>query len=178
MSKLNKKTKIGIIVTVIVIILSTVIGGLVVADKQKTPQEQAEDYILREARVGLKIYFKKYYDGVDPNSIKLKIKQHQGMTTGPYIVGYVNGDKDLNFTCSVIRVPKDKMETVQDELGIVISDSGISGELDDMLKYEYADENPNHKSVLSPSELIPKSEVEKAKKDRYLLKYIPEMRSY
>lgn len=58
----------------IVAVLSTMIGGLVVTDKQKIPQEQVEDYILKEARVGLKIYFKKYYDGVDPNSIKLMIK--------------------------------------------------------------------------------------------------------
>lgn len=178
MAKINKKAKIGIIVAVIVVILSTVIGGLIVADKQKTPQEQAEDYILREARVGLKIYFKKYYDGVDPNSIKLKIKQHQGMTTGTYIVGYVNGDKNLEFDCDVVKLQKNKWKTVQNELGIVITDPEPSGELGDMLKYEYAFDNPSHKFMKRPSDLILKSEVEKAKKDSDLLNYIPEMRSF
>lgn len=178
MSKLNKKTKMGILITVIVVILSTVIGVLIVVNNQKTPQEQAEDYILKEARVGLKIYFKKYYDGVDPNSIKMEIKYHHHMVSGPYIDGYVNGDKDLNFECEVIKVPKDKMDNEQDELGMVIVDSGVSEELARMQKREYSDFHANTNEKKSPSELIPKSEVEKAKKDRYLLKYIPEMRSY
>ena len=178
MAKINKKTKIGIIVAVIVVILSTVIRGLIVADKQKTPQEQAEDYILRESRVGLKIYFEKYYNGVDPNSIKMEIKYYHHMVSGPYIEGYVNGDKDLNFDCDVIRLPKDEWRTPQNELGMVIAVSGMSGKLTDKRRYEYSYRSSYSKSMKRPSELIPKSEVEKAKKDRYLLKYISEMRSF
>lgn len=178
MSKVKKRTKIGIAIIAGIVLISTIVGGGIFLSKQKSPQEQAEEYILREARAGLKIYFKKYFNDVDPNSIKLKIKQHKGMTTGPYIDGYVNGDENLWFTCSVVRLPKNKWKTVQDELGMVIGDSGMSGELGDMLKYEYSFDNPNRKPMKRPSELIPKSEVEKSKKDRDLLKYIPEMRTF
>lgn len=172
MPKLNKKNKINLIVVAIITSISLVIGGIVVMRKK------AEEYILKEARIGLKVYFEKYYNGIDPNSIKMEVKFHHHMVSGPYIDTYVNNDKNLWITCDVIRVPENKMDNEQDKLGMVIGDSGVSGGLNNKLKYEYADDNPNHKSVLSPSELIPKSEVEKAKKDRYLLNFIPEMMHY
>ena len=175
MSKLGKKTKISIIIVIILPILSALLIGV---KHPKSKQEQAEEYILREAKIGLKIYFEKYFNDIDPNSIKLKIKYHRGMTSGPVVEAYVNDDKDLNIDCSVIKLPKDKWETPQDTLGMVISQSGSSEELDNMLKYEYSFDNPNHKSPKRPSELIPKSEVEKAKKDRDLLNYIPDMRTF
>lgn len=178
MSKVKKRTKIGIAIIAGIVLISTIVGGGIFLSKQKSPQEQAEEYILREARVGLKIWFEKYYEDIDLSSIKLEIKQHQGMTTGPYIEGYVNGNENLNFSCAVIKLPKNKWKTPQDKLGMVIAISGTSYELDKMVKYEYADDNPNRKPMKRPSELIPESEVEKAKKDRDLLKYIPEMRTF
>ena len=171
-AKLGKKAKVSLIIVAVVASISLIIGGRYIM------QKKAEDYILREARVGLKVYFEKYYNGVDPDSIKLKIEYSKGMTTGPCVEGYVNGDKDMWISCSVIRLPKDEWRTPQDELGMVISDGGMSGKLGDMLKYEYSFANSNRKPIKKPSELIPKSEVEKAKKDRDLLNYIPEMRSY
>lgn len=78
---------------VIIILVSMTIGGFFVMRKK------AEEYILRETRIGLKGYFEKYYNGVDSNSIKMEIKYHHHMVSGPYIKGYVNGDKDLNFKC-------------------------------------------------------------------------------
>lgn len=141
-------------------------------------RKKAEEYILREARIGLKIYFEKYYNGVDPNSIKMEIKYHHHMVSGPYIDAYVNNDKNLWITCDVIRVPENKMDSEQDKLGMVIGDSGLSGKLVNMQKQEYSDEHSNTKEKKSPSELIPRSEVEKVKKDRYLLDFIPEMMSY
>lgn len=178
MSKVKKRTKIRIAIIAVIVLISTIVGGGIFLSKQKSPQEQAEDYILKEAHIGLKIYFKKYFNDVDPNSIKLRIEYHKGITTGPVIKGYIDGDKNLNFDCDVIRLPKNKWKTPQDELGMIISDSGMSGALGDMLKYEYSFDNPNRKPMKRPSELIPKSEVEKAKKDRDLLKYIPEMRTF
>lgn len=172
MSKLNKKAKISLIIITTVTLISVIASGIFVMRKK------AEDYILREARIGLKIYFEKYYNGVNTDSIKMEIKYYHNMVSGPYIDAYVNNDKNLWITCDVIRVPENKMDNEQDKLGMVIGDSGVSGGLNNKLKYEYADDNPNHKSVLSPSELIPKSEVEKAKKDRYLLNFIPEMMHY
>lgn len=172
MTKLGKKAKISLIVVAVVTSISLVVGGVAVMRKK------AEEYILREARIGLKIYFEKYYDGVDPNSIKMEIKYSHHMVYGPYIEGYVNGDKDLNFECEVIKVPKDKMDNEQDELGMVIGDSGVSGKLARMQKREYSDFYANTKEKKSPSKLIPKSEVEKVKKDRYLLDFIPEMNTY
>lgn len=101
------------------------------------------------------------------------------MVSGPYVEGYVNGDKDLEFDCEVIRLPENKWKTSQDELGMVVTRAEPSGALGDMLKYRYSFNNPNHKGEdKRPSELIPKSEVEKAKKDRYLLNFIPEMMHY
>ena len=166
--KLGKKTKIGFVIIALIVI----IGGIFVMRKK------AEEYILREARIGLKVYFEKYYNNVDLNSIKMKIKYHHHMVSGPYIEGYVNGDKDLAFDCEVIKLPEDKWKTSQDELGMVITDPDFSGKLDDMTKYEYSFNNPNRKVEKRPSELIPKTEVEKVKKDRCLLNFIPEMMSY
>lgn len=172
MAKIEKKAKINLIIVAVIASISLVIGGVVVMRKK------AEEYILKEARIGLKVYFEKYYNGIDPNSIKMEIKFHQHMVSGPYVEGYVNGDKDLNFDCDVIKVPKYKIDNEQDKLGMVIAISGTSYKLDKMMKYEYSDNNPNRKVEKRPSELIPKSEVEKAKKDRYLLNFIPEMMHY
>lgn len=172
MSKLNKKAKISLIIIAIVTLFSVIASGIFVMRKK------AEDYILREARIGLKIYFEKYYNSVDPNSIKMEIKYYHNMVSGPYIDAYVNNDKNLWITCDVIRVPENKMDSEQDKLGMVIADSGLSGKLVNMQRQEYSDEHSNTKEKKSPSELIPKSEVEKAKKDRYLLNFIPEMMHY
>lgn len=172
MSKLNKKAKMSLIIIAIITLVSVIASGIFVMRKK------AEDYILKEARIGLKVYFEKYYNGVDPNSIKMEIKFHHHMVSGPYVEGYVNGDKDLNFDCDVIKVPKYKIDNEQDKLGIVIAISGTSYKLDKMMKYEYSDNNPNRKIEKRPSELIPKSEVEKVKGDRYLLNFIPEMMHY
>ncbi len=170
--KLSKGTKINLVIGVIFCVVTLIMGGKYIM------QKKAEDYILREARVGLKIYFEKYYNGVDPNSIKLEIKQHKGMTVGPYIKGYVNGDKNLNFSCDVTRLPENEWKTPQDELGMVIAMSGMSGKLTDKRKYEYSYHSSYSKTMKRPSELIPESEVEKAEKDRDLLNYIPEMDSF
>ena len=172
MSKLNKKAKISSIIIAIVTLVSVIASGIFVMRKK------AEDYILKEARIGLKVYFEKYYNGVDPNSIKIEIKYYHHMVSGPYIDAYVNNDKNLWITCDVIRVPENKMDSEQDKLGMVIADSGLSGKLVNMQRQEYSDEHSNTKEKKSPSELIPKSEVEKAKKDRYLLNFIPEMMHY
>lgn len=171
--RLSKGTKINLVIGVIFCAVTLIMGGKYIM------QKKAEEYILREAQVGLRIYFEKYYDDVDPNSIKLEIKQHKGMTTGPYIEGYVNDNRNLNFSCYVIRLPKDKWKTLQDELGMVITDPEPSEALGDMLKYRYSFDNPNRKGEEKrPSELIPKSEVEKAKKNRDLLDFIPDMRTF
>ncbi|MGX5376862.1 hypothetical protein ACWCL1_01120 [Ligilactobacillus sp. LYQ135] len=61
---------------------------------------------MREARDGLKIWFKKYYNNVDPNSIKLRIEYSQGMTVEPIIEGYVNDNEELWFDCSVTKLPE------------------------------------------------------------------------
>ena len=172
MSKIGKKTKVGLVVIATIILISMTVGGIFIMRKK------AEEYILREARVGLKIYFEKYYNGVDPNSIKMEIKYHHHMVSGPYIEGYVNGDKDLNFECEVIKVPENKMDSEQDELGMVIGDSSSSDGLSRMQKREYSTLYPGTKGKLAPSKLIPKSEVEKVKKDRHLLNFIPEMMHY
>ena len=100
------------------------------------------------------------------------------MTHGPVVEAYVNDDKDLHIDCSVIKLPSTEWETSQDTLGMIISDATMSGELSDKMKYEYSFSNPNRKSTKRPSELIPESEVKKARKDRYLLDYIPEMRTF
>ena len=172
MAKIEKKAKINLIIVAVIASISLVIGGVVVMRKK------AEEYILKEARIGLKVYFEKYYNGIDPNSIKMEVKFHHHMVSGPYIDAYVNDDKNLWITCDVIRVPENKMDSEQDKLGMVIADSGLSGKLVNMQRQEYSDEHSNTKEKKSPSELIPKSEVEKAKKDRYLLNFIPEMMHY
>lgn len=61
MSKLNKKAKISLIIITTVTLISVIASGIFVMRKK------AEEYILKEARIGLKVYFEKYYNGVDPN---------------------------------------------------------------------------------------------------------------
>ena len=157
---------------VIITLVSMTIGRNFVMRKK------AEDYILREARIGLKVYFEKYFNGVDPNSIKLRIEYSRGMVVEPVIKGYVNDDKNLDFTCSVTKLPENEWKTVQDELGMVITDGGLSDGLSRMQKREYSTLYSDTKGKLAPSELIPEAEVKKAKKNRDLLKYIPEMDSF
>lgn len=70
------------------------------------------------------------------------------------------------------------MDSERDELGMVITDSGLSHGLSKMQKREYSTLHSNTKPIPAPSDLISKLEIEKAKKDRYLLNFIPEMMHY
>lgn len=87
---MKKNTKITILVILGIFLL---IGGIFLL--KEVQKKEAEAYVLQETKIGLKGYFKTYFNNVNANDISLRIHYIHGMGVEAKVDGTLGKNKKV-----------------------------------------------------------------------------------
>lgn len=173
---MKKNTKITILVILGIFLL---IGGIFLL--KEVQKKEAEAYVLQETKIGLKGYFKTYFNNVNANDISLRIHYIHGMGVEAKVDGTLGKNKKVtddnsDFSWTIYNDPKSK-------IGFTLGYISPSEKLEKKLKWEYDnDDNPHAKdwsNMKSPTEFIPKKDLNQIPKSKKrLINYIPGTESF
>lgn len=172
---MKKNTKITILVILGIFLL---IGGdFILKEVQK---KEAEAYVLQETKIGLKGYFKTYFNNVNANDISLQVHYTYGMGVQSSVD--VTFHKDTKVTDTNVELSWDIYNDPKSKTGFSFSNVATSDKADKKLKWKYNNDNPHAEdtsNMKSPTEFIPKKDLNQIPKNKKkLINYIPGTESY